>query len=170
MKKILVTAILFSSLSIGVFAADGGKKKDASNSEAVSYTVLNQFAYDFKDAKDIVWKVDANCQKADFISNGQKYTAFYSVTGEYMGITRAITITSIPAAAQKEIATQYAGYQVGEVIELQPKATSTSALEPYASSNADETKVFFVDLKNEKEEILVKVNSNSDVYFFKQVK
>lgn len=168
MKKIFITAILFSSLSIGVFAADGGKKKDNSNSEAVTYTVLNQFAYDFKDAKDIVWKVDGNCQKADFTLDGQKYTAFYSLPGEYMGITRTIDFKVVPATAQKEIATQYAGYKVGEVIELQPRAVVT--IDPYASSSNDEAKVYFVDLKNEKEEILVKVTSNSDVYFFKQIK
>src|ERR1700712_5139443 len=125
MKKIFITAILFSSLSVGVFAADGGKKKDNSNSEAVTYTVLNQFAYDFKDAKDIVWKVDGNCQKAEFTANGQKFTAFYSLAGDYMGVTRAVTLKSVPAEAQKEIASQYSTYKVGEVIELQPKASTS---------------------------------------------
>jgi hypothetical protein len=168
MKKIFITAILFSSLSVSVFAADGGKKKDATNSEAVTYTVLNQFAYDFKDAKDILWKVDGNCQKADFTLDGQKYTAFYSLTGEYMGVTRSVDFKIVPAAAQKEIATEYAAYKIGEVIELQPKVAVT--IDPYASASNDDAKVYFVDLKNAKEEILVKVTSNSDVYFFKQVK
>lgn len=168
MKKLFITAILFSSLTAGVFAADGGKKKDASNSEAVTYTVLNQFAYDFKDAKDVLWKVDGNCQKAEFTLEGQKYTAFYSLTGDYMGVTRAVTFKNVPAEAQKEINTQYAGYKVGEVIELQPKASVT--VDPYAAPSSNDSKVYFVDLKNEKEEILVRVTSNSDVYFFKQVK
>jgi hypothetical protein len=170
MKKLFITAILFSSLTVGAFAADGGKKKDNSNSESVSYTVLNQFAYDFKDAKDILWRVDGNCQKADFTFEGKKLTAFYSLAGEYMGVTRSVEYKIVPAAAQKEIASQYTGYTIGEVIELQPKATSASALEPYATSAADDAKVFFVDLKNEKEEILVKVTTSADVYFFKQIK
>lgn len=170
MKKIFITAILFSSLSLGAFAADGGKK-DNSNAEAISYTVLNQFAYDFKDATDISWKVDGNCQKAEFVLEGKKLTAFYSLTGEYMGVTRAVAFKNVPAAAQKEIGSQYTGYQIGEVIELQPKATSQSALNTYASpSFNDDSKVYFVDLKNEKEEILVRVTTNADVYFFKQIK
>lgn len=170
MKKIFITAILFSSLSFGAFA--DGSKKDNTNAEAISYTVLNQFSYDFKDATDVSWKIDGNCQKAEFVLEGKKLTAFYSLTGEYMGVTRPVAFKTVPASAQKEIGTQYTGYKVGEVIELQPKATAQSALSTYASSSSfnDDSKVYFVDLKNEKEEILVRVTTNGDVYFFKQVK
>jgi len=168
MKKIFITAILFSSLSFSVFA--DGAKKDNTNAEAISYTVLNQFSYDFKDATDISWKVDGNCQKAEFVLEGKKLTAFYTLTGEYLGVTHAVAFKNVPAAAQKEINAQYVGYKVGEVIELQPKATSSSALNAYGSSFTDDSKVYFVDLKNEKEEILVRVTTNADVYFFKQVK
>ena len=169
MKKIFITAILISSLSVSVFANDGGKKKDNSNSDAVSYTVLNEFAYDFKDAKETVWTVNGNCQKADFISGGHKLTAFYSLSGEYLGVTRTVNYKTVPAAAQKEISTEYANYTIGEVIELQPKQNASPA-SPYAASSYDDAKVYFVDLKNDKEEILVRVTPNADVYFFKQVK
>jgi hypothetical protein len=167
MKKIFITAILFSSLSVSVFA-DGGKKKDNSNSEAVSYNVLNQFSYDFKDAKETVWTVNGNCQKADFSMAGSKMTAFYSLSGEYLGTTRYVSFKNVPAAAQKEIGSEYATYKVGEVVELEPRQlTQTTDL---SSSSLSDTKVYFVDLKNEKEEILVRVTPSADVYFFKQVK
>jgi hypothetical protein len=172
MKKIFITAILFSSLAISVFAADGGKKRaNTSNSDAVSYTVLNQFTYDFKDAKDVVWTVNGNCQKADFVLEGKKVAAFYSLSGEYLGITRDVTYKSVPLAAQKEINSQYASYTIGEVIELQPKPTDQSATDLLSTTSfSDDAKVYFVDLKNDKEEVLVRVTPNADVYFFKQVK
>lgn len=170
MKKLFITAILFSSLALGVFASDGGKKKDNTNSSAVSYTVLNQFTYDFKDAKDVTWTINGNCQKAAFTLGSEKMTAFYSLSGEYLGVTRNVAYKTIPAAAQKDIATQYAEYKVGEVIELQPKQTLSAAPDNLLSNYNDDSKVYFIDLKNDKEEILVRVTSSSDVYFFKQVK
>ncbi|EHQ30749.1 hypothetical protein [Mucilaginibacter paludis] len=169
MKKIFITAILFSSLSVGAFASDGGKKKDNTNSEAVSYTVLNQFAYDFKDAKEVVWTVNGNCQKAEFTLGSKKLTAFYSLAGDYLGVTRPVTYKNVPLAAQKEINSTYSTYKVGEVIELQPKTSESSDLLA-RSSYSDDSKVYFVDLKSEKEEILVRVTPAADVYFFKQVK
>ncbi len=172
MKKVYITALLIGSLSIGsVFAMDGGKKdKDKNKTEAnVSNMVLNQFAYEFKGAKEVTWTIDANCQKALFTFEGKQMTAFYSLSGEYMGVTHAIAITTIPADAQKEIAAKYKDYKVGDVIEFQPAATNSVSLYSF-SSYAEDEKVYFVDLKNDKEEFLLRVTPNASVYFFKQVK
>ncbi len=170
MKKVFITAILVSGLSFGVFAADGGKKGDNTNSAAVSYTALNQFSIDYKDAKNVSWKVDGNCQKAEFLLNNVKVTAFYSLTGEFLGLTQAVAYEKIPAAAQKQIGNDYKGYTIGEVIQLQPKQTSEVNDGYTASSFKDDSVVYFVDLKNAKEEVLVRVTPDADVYFFKQVK
>ena len=170
MKKVFITAILVSGLSFGVFAADGGKKADNTNSAAVSYTALNQFSVDYKDAKNVTWKVDGNCQKAEFLLNNVKVTAFYSLTGEFLGLTQSVSYSQVPAEAQKEIAANYKGYTIGEVIQLQPKQ-DREVLDTYsASSYKDDSVVYFVDLKNAKEELLVRVTPDADVYFFKQVK
>lgn len=169
MKKVFITAILVSGLSFGVFA-DGGKKADNSNASAASYTALNQFSIDYKDATNVTWKVDGNCQKAEFILNKAKVTAFYSLTGEFLGLTQAVDYKTIPAAAQKDIAASYKGYTIGEVIKLEPKQDK-DVTDPYAGSSfKDESVIYFVDLKSTKEEILVRVTPDADVYFFKQVK
>ncbi|OCX53213.1 hypothetical protein BEL04_02570 [Mucilaginibacter sp. PPCGB 2223] len=170
MKKVFITAILVSGLSLGVFA-DGGKKgNDNSNSSAASYTALNQFSSDYKDAKNVVWKVDGNCQKAEFVLEGKKVTAFYSLTGEFLGLTQPVDYKTIPADAQKDIAASYKGYTVGEVIKLEPKQ-ERDVTDLYAGSAfKNDAVVYFVDLKSAKEEILVRVTPDADVYFFKQVK
>lgn len=169
MKKVFITAILVSGLSLGVFA-DGGKKSDNTNSSAASYTALNQFSVDYKDASNVVWKVDGNCQKAEFTLNDKKVTAFYSLTGDFLGLTQAVDYKKIPADAQKDIAANYKGYTVGEVIQLEPKH-DTNVSDLYAGSSfKDDSVIYFVDLKNAKEEILVRVTADADVYFFKQIK
>jgi hypothetical protein len=168
MKKVFITALLVSGLSVNMFAADGGKK--GSNTTSASYTVTNQFANDFTTAKNVVWTVNGNCQKADFILNNQKVTAFYSLAGEYMGLTRNVDYKVVPADAQKQIAKDYKGYEVGQVIELQPNPNSVVPTGLMDLSSKDAGIVYFVDLKSDKDEVLVRVTQDADVYFFKQVK
>ncbi len=171
MKKTLIAAILVSGLSVSVvFAAGGGKKSKTNTTTSVSYTVLNQFAYDFKDAKYVIWTVNKNCQKADFTLNGQKMTAFYSLSGEYIGVTHIIAFEKLPIAAQKQITVEYKDYKVGDVIELQPNQSEQSSGYFSTATYSDGSKVDFVDLKNDKEELLLKVTNDSEVSFFKQVK
>lgn len=169
MKKVFITAILVSGLSLGVFA-DGGKKGDNTSTNAASYTALNQFSIDYKDASNVVWKVDGNCQKAEFILKGTKVTAFYSLTGDFLGLTQAVDYKKIPAEAQKDIAANYKGYTIGEVIQLEPKQGADVSDLYAGSSFKNDPVVYFVDLKNDKEEILVRVTPDADIYFFKQVK
>jgi predicted transcriptional regulator len=166
MKKLFTTLALATVVSLSTFAADGGKKTDdASN---VSYTVLNQFSSDFRGAKNVVWTVNANCQKAEFIVDDVKMTAFYKLTGEYMGVTQNVNYKSLPSAAKQEIETKYKGYQVAEVIKYQVNVTADYFDRLLTSST--ESTVYFVDLKSQSEEMIVKVSTQGDVNFFKQVK
>jgi hypothetical protein len=170
MKKVYITALLIGSLSISsVFAADGGKKDKAKAEASVSNIVLNQFGYEFKNAASVTWTVDGNCQKALFTYEGKTMTAFYSLTGEYLGVTHAITFEKIPADAKKEIVEKYKTYTVGDVIEFQPAVSNSASLYSF-SSYANDEKVYFVDLKNDKEEFLLRVTPDASVFFFKQIK
>ena len=169
MKKVYITLLLIGSLSISAFAIDGGKKDKAKAESKVSNIVINQFAYEFKDAKNINWVVDANCQKALFTYQGKQMTAFYTLTGEYIGVTHNVDFTVVPGAAQKEITGEYKGYVIGDVIEFQPAATNSASIYSFSSYSNDE-KLFFVDLKNDKEEILLKVTPDASVSFYKQIK
>jgi hypothetical protein len=168
MKKAFITAILFSSLSVSLFAEDGGKKGAPANN-SVSYGVLKQFNYEFKAAENIVWTLNESGQKADFTLNGVKMTAYYNINGEYVGVTHKTELSSVPLQAQKEIAATYKDYQVTDVIELEPKKLITaSSLSDISFKN--ENALYFVDLKSNNDEILVRVAPNADVYFFKQIK
>lgn len=171
MKKVYITALLIGSLSISsVFAADGGKKDKAKakTETPVSNGVLSHFDYEFKGAQGITWTINDNCQKALFTYEGKKMTAFYSLSGDYIGVTHNIEFGKIPADAQKEITGEYKGYVVGDVIEFQPAATNSVSLYSF-SSFAEDEKVYFVDVKSDKEELLLRVTPDAGVYFFKRV-
>jgi uncharacterized membrane protein YkoI len=72
-----------------------------------------------------------------------------------MGLTQAVQFKALPTKAKKEIGQKYEGYFVQEVIKLDADDDST---------------VYFVDLKKDNDEFLVRVTPNANVYFFQQVK
>jgi hypothetical protein len=159
MKKIFVTiaTIGLLGLSTGAFAADGGKKTETTT---VSAFVQNEFDSDFSGATNVVWTITENSQKASFLMDGVAMTAFYNLQGDFLGTTQYVTYRNITAKAKKQIAADYAGYDVNGVIRMNTNDTT---------SGFDQT-IYFVDLKKDNAEVLVRVDSSSNVYFFKQVK
>ncbi|WP_428331343.1 hypothetical protein [Mucilaginibacter sp.] len=160
MKKIFLTITTAALLSVSVFAADGGKKVNDGTTTA-SYAVQQAFSADFSNATNVVWTVTKNCQKVDFVSDGVKKTAFYNLSGEFLGTTQYTTYKAIPAKSQKLIADDYKGYTAGDVIVYQANESLNSDIEPTS---------YFVDLKNTSHEVLVRVTNSGNVEFFKQVK
>lgn len=160
MKRIFLTIATAALLSVNVFAADGGKKANEA-SASVSYAAQQEFVSDFAAAKDINWTVTKNCQKVDFTIDGAKKTAFYSLSGDFLGTTQVIAYNAIPAKTQKLIEANYKGYAAGEVIVYQANEAINADIEPTS---------YFVDLKNDTHELLVRVTSEGNVEFFKQVK
>jgi len=158
MKKIFLTIATAALLSVNVFAADGGKKADET---VASYSVRQAFSADFANATDAVWTITKNCQKVDFLIDGAKKTAFYNLAGDFLGTTQTTVYKAIPAKSQKLIADTYKGYTAGDVIVYQANETLNNDIE--ATS-------YFVDLKSEKHEILVRVANSGNIEFFKQVK
>ncbi|MDB5154383.1 MAG: hypothetical protein JWR54_3134 [Mucilaginibacter sp.] len=158
MKKLFITAAIATMFSVTAFA-DGTKKNNSAVS--VSYTVLNQFSADFADAKNVVWTVNKNFQKADFVSEGVTMTAFYNLQGEFVALTTNTDVKAIPAKTKQEIDEKYKGYGINQVIVIQ----NNTELNP----DADET-AYFVDLKSDTKEILVKITSDAHTEFYKQVK
>ena len=158
MKKLFITAAIATLFSASVFA-DGTKKSNTTVN--VSYTVLDQFNTDFADAKNVSWTVNKNFQKADFVTDGTKKTAFYNLQGQFVALTQNADLKAIPAKANQEIAEQYKGYAVKEVIVLQSN--------PEVNTDADET-AYFVDLKSDTKEVLVRITPEAHIAFYKEVK
>jgi len=161
MKKLFITAAIATMFSVTAFAKGGNKTTTVKTGEdKISYTVLNEFNAEFKDAKNAAWTVTPNCEKVTFTLEGKKLTAFYDGAGTYLGLTQAIEYKDIPYSAQEEINAKYAGYAVKEVIKYVGEDTGLE-VSPVA---------YFVDLKNEKKEFLVKAVDGENVEFFKTIK
>jgi hypothetical protein len=160
MKKVFLTIAAAALFSATVFAADGGKKGNEGSAN-VQYSVVQEFTADFADAQDVSWTVTKNCQKADFVENGVHRTAFYNLVGDYLGVTQIVGYDAIPAKSQKLIAATYKGYTPANVIVYQTNEDLNSEIDPTS---------YFVDLKSNAHEVLVRVTSSGSLDFFKQVK
>jgi hypothetical protein len=158
MKKLFITAAIATLFSATVFADGTGKK---AHTVTVSYTVVNKFAADFANAKDITWTVNNNFQRADFVLEGVKTSAFYDLQGEFVAVTEDVTAKAVPAASLKEINAKFNGYAVDHVIVLQNNTE--------LNSDAEAT-VYFADLKKGEKEVLVRITADAHIELYKEVK
>ncbi|HVV54952.1 MAG TPA: hypothetical protein VHC47_06500 [Mucilaginibacter sp.] len=154
MKKIFITAATVALFSVSVFA-DGSKKAN------VSSNVTSQFEANFIDAKNVTWSVDKDFQKADFILNGVKATAFYNHDGDFVALTEDVDAKAVPAKVKAEIAAKYKGFDINGVIIIQ----NNTDLNP----EADET-AYFVDLKSADKELLMKITPSLHLQLAKEIK
>jgi hypothetical protein len=158
MKKVIISTAFAILFSANVFAATNTVNVSGDDAATVSYAASSKFNNDFAGAENVTWKVNAKFQKATFTIDGVKKSAFYNLRGELIGITENVQYKELPAKAKKEIGAKYEGYFANEVIKYDN------------DDNGLDSTVYFVDLKNSKEEILVRVTPSAGVYFFKQVK
>ena len=165
MKKVFLTVAIAATLTTGAFAV--GSTKNTIADTKVSYAVQHQFDAEFHDAENVTWSNTANGLKAQFILDDVKMAAFYDKVGDFIGSTEEVTYKTLPSSAKKEIAAAYKGYFATEIVKFQGNDTP-SAYERITGD--DQTSAYYVDLKSDKEEVLLKVTSRGDVSLYKQVK
>jgi len=141
-----------------------GKRNDA----VVSYQTHEAFMRDFKDVSDATWKVSPLFQEATFQQNGSTVTAYYDFDSELVGTTTLKAFDDIPAKAKAFIEKHYAGYTPGEVVLFDDNEANDTDMELYNTIFDDEDN-YFVSMKNDKESIVLKVNTNGAVTYFKKL-
>lgn len=102
---ILTLAIAISTLSS--FASDVN----------VSQKVLDAFKTEFAAAKDVEWTTESNYYKATFNYNGKFVFAYYSSEGDFMGLTRYLSVTDLPILLQNNLKKNYEGYWISDLFE-----------------------------------------------------
>ena len=160
MKKIILTFASAALLSLSVSAAVVGHN-DGSNTANISSTALHAFNADFVDAQNVVWSRTKETQKVDFIENGQKWTAFYDRSGEFLGTTQILDYSIIPAKTKQLIAEKYKGYVAGDVILYLANTAENDSIDPVT---------YFVVLKDNDRSTLVRITNEGNVEFFKTIK
>lgn len=150
MKKVFYSALLVMGLSVSTLAATGNETK---NTITVSPNVQARFESRYAGAESVTWTATNQFQKAIFTLNGVPMTAFYNLANEYIATTQISSADRLAAAVKVRLEKTYKGYTVNKVIQYDNGQT-----------------IYFVDLKKDQKEVLVRVMPDNNVYFFKQIK
>jgi hypothetical protein len=96
-------------------------------------------------------------------------TAFYDVDGKLVGTTQYVTFASIPPKGQEEIKKHYKDYTIGKVVFFDDNEANESDMVLWESQFDDENN-YFAELTKGNKTIIVRIDSNGALSFFKELK
>jgi hypothetical protein len=135
----------------------------------VSYRSKEAFIGDFGNIPVKRWKRTENFDKVTFAKDGKIMNAFYDFDAKLVGTTQYKTFAEIPANAQKFINTKYNDYSKEGVILFDDNELNTTDMFLYGTQ-FDDADNYFIELKKGNKEIILQVNMNGEVKFYKQLK
>lgn len=84
----------------------------------VPETVLSQFNSEYAKAENIQWEETTDYFKVNFTLNDEYLFAYYSNSGEKMGVARYILSGQLPISLQKDIWDKFDNYWLTDLFEL----------------------------------------------------
>ncbi len=158
-----------NSVSDPLFSAN--KKSDMSELELKNFSNQTRanFYSDFGYIPISNWEVTDQFDKISFMKNNVMYTAYYDSNSELVGTISNVSVADLPAHALEEINKKYKGYTVGNVVFYDDNESNETDMMYYGQQFDDEDK-YFVELQNDKEKIVVQVNTVGVVSFFRTLK
>jgi hypothetical protein len=134
----------------------------------VSARSKDAFSTDFGNIPASKWERTANYDEATFTKDSQVMTAFYDYDSKLVGVTSHKTFADIPANAQKFINEKYPGYSKADVVFFDDNELNETDMILYGDQ-FDDADNYFVDLKKDNKETILRVSMSGNVSFFKQL-
>ncbi len=134
----------------------------------VGVLAKNSFYADFGDIPNVKWERVGPFDEATFTKDGKELKAFYDFDSKLVGTTRNVTFADVPADGQKEILKEYKTYSIGPVIFFDYAEANTSDMYLFERQFTGEDN-YFVELAKGTDKILVQVNKDGEILFFKQL-
>ena len=147
------------------------KKRDLTESELKNFSSQTRAAFysDFGFIPISNWEVTDQFDKISFMKSNVLYTAYYDSNSELVGTISNASVEDLPAHALQDINKKYKGYSVGDVVFYDDNESNQTDMMYYGQQFDDEDK-YFVELQNDKEKIVVQVNTVGEVSFFRTLK
>jgi hypothetical protein len=150
---------------IALFAQDHVRD----SAKAANQIIRSQFTTDFPDAKNVHFARVKNLNKMSFTHDKEKISAYYDDRGQLVGAIHEKSFVDLPGNAQKEIQHKYPDYSVADVVKFDDNEFDDPEGILYGRS-ADDAQNYFVELKNDTKEIIVKVDLYGEVNYLTTVK
>lgn len=144
------------------------KERREMNEDMVSDLSKDNFYGDFGNVGNVRWARENDYDVATFMKNGKKVRAFYDYDSNLIGTTSLKTFADLPKVAQKSIKKDYKKYQIGDVIFFKDNEDNDTNMVLWGTQfdNADN---YFVELRSPKRHIIVQVDPQGEVFFFKDL-
>ena len=137
--------------------------------EDVNYTTKEMFIEDFGNMDDVKWTSTDIFDEARFIKDGKTLTAFYDFQSNLIGTVQSITFSDLPVEGQNKISDKYKEYLVVAVMYFDNNEANNTNLVFFETpfENVDN---YFVELMDGSKKIVLMVDDDGDVSFFKHLK
>lgn len=132
-----------------------------------NYTTEQHFLTDFPGATNVSWKKNG-FEEALFTMNGKEMKAFYDYNNELIGTTSEANYFDMPEIARKYIEKHYKDYTTQQVILFDDNEYNDTDMMLYGNQFEDEDN-YFVELSNNTKKIVLQVNMDGLVTFFKDL-
>ena len=94
--------------------------------------------------------------------------AFYDINSKLVGTTQTKTFADVPIKGQEQIKKDYKDYTVGTVIFFDDNEANSTDMILY-DIQFDDADNYFVELSKGTKKIVVQVNTEGDLFFFKDL-
>jgi len=149
---------------------EAGTAKDPSfmNSESVNFESENSFDIDYPKASDAAWEKTGSIDQVNFVSSGQKMSAYYDFDGKLIGTATTKSLADLPEKAQKVLSSKYADYTVGPIIFYQDNDQNDANMVLWATE-FDSEDLYFAELDKGGDKIVVEITPSGDVSYFTKI-
>ncbi|MFT3823184.1 MAG: hypothetical protein QM731_04655 [Chitinophagaceae bacterium] len=161
MKQIIVMALMAAGITSSAFAKDKGEEK-------INEITVDHFHEDFPAAAQATWIKGGGFDKVTFEQKGETLTAYYDFDNNLMGTMQNVEETALPEKSIKQIDKHYPDYVVAQVLKFEDNQENDNDIN-YFYEPVHEPLSYFVELTNEKHEIILQVSPNGEMSFFKQL-
>lgn len=138
--------------------------KKEENIKEPDYMTARQFSIDFPNATDVNWS-KKDFEKASFMENGKKLSAFYDFNSKLIGTVRDASFDGLPEAAKKHIARYYPGYTPQAVILFDDNESNATDMILY-DTRFNDADNYFVEMRKGDKNIVLMVSLPGEVSYF----
>jgi len=129
----LVTTVLFASVTV------------------VNPKVIEAFKKEFVNVQEVRWTEGPDYSIAQFLYNGQSVRAYYSNSGESLGLFRYVSLLNLPVNLQLSLRKRYSKFWITDLYELSKGGAAN----------------YFITIEDADESIMLKASSDVDWVQFK---
>lgn len=144
------------------------KERREMNENMVSDLSKDNFYSDFGNVGNVRWTRENYYDVATFMQNGQKERAFYDDQSNLIGTTSTKTFADLPKLAQKTIKKEYKNYRIGDIIYFKDNEDNDTNMVLWDTQFEDSDN-YFVELRSAQHHIIVQVDPEGEVFFFKDL-